>query len=452
MNYPLWDIPILGGGWVIGLIAILHIFIAKFAVGTGIFLAYTEWKCYRQNEPGLLAYVRYHSRFFVLISLVTGAVTGVGIWFSIGLVHPDATSTLIHQFVFVWGIEWVLFLVEIVAALVYYASWDRLSPRQHLTVGVIYAVAAFASLVAINGILTFMLTPGRWPETRSLWDAYFNPGNLPSLGLRALVTLSIAGLFALVTAARWPHVEDRIRLLRYAAKWLIPAYVLLPFFAYWYLRVAPEPVWQNLEAGVATIGLGTMAILTRVTMLAIMISATVGIFAYVGPYLNPRNFSFPMALVFLLMGLVVTGATEWAREVLRKPYVIYGYMYSNGLRAGTEARYNEAGLLSASKWVRVKQVTPETELAAGHELFRLQCASCHTRAGYRSMESLLKGRALESIRHFLNVLRDPAGPYRSVMPPLVGTAAEQEALAHYLATLSQPRPEASGRGQPPGQP
>jgi len=43
---------------------------------------------------------------------VVGAVTGVGIWFTIGLIAPEATSNLIHTFVWVWAIEWVFFLVE----------------------------------------------------------------------------------------------------------------------------------------------------------------------------------------------------------------------------------------------------------------------------------------------------------------------------------------------------
>jgi hypothetical protein len=37
----------------------------------------------------------------------------VGIWFAIGLTHPEATSTLIHNFVFGWAMEWVFFLVEL---------------------------------------------------------------------------------------------------------------------------------------------------------------------------------------------------------------------------------------------------------------------------------------------------------------------------------------------------
>ena len=35
MNYPVWDIPLIGSGWVIGIIAIFHVMISHFAVGGG---------------------------------------------------------------------------------------------------------------------------------------------------------------------------------------------------------------------------------------------------------------------------------------------------------------------------------------------------------------------------------------------------------------------------------
>ena len=38
MNYPFWDIPHLGSGWVIGIIAIFHVMISQFAVGGGFYL------------------------------------------------------------------------------------------------------------------------------------------------------------------------------------------------------------------------------------------------------------------------------------------------------------------------------------------------------------------------------------------------------------------------------
>ena len=38
MNYPIWDVPLIGSGWVIGIIAIFHMMISHFAVGAGLYL------------------------------------------------------------------------------------------------------------------------------------------------------------------------------------------------------------------------------------------------------------------------------------------------------------------------------------------------------------------------------------------------------------------------------
>ena len=46
MNYPFWDIPYLGSGWVIGIIAIFHVMISQFAVGGGLYLPMAERKAH----------------------------------------------------------------------------------------------------------------------------------------------------------------------------------------------------------------------------------------------------------------------------------------------------------------------------------------------------------------------------------------------------------------------
>ena len=109
-------------------------------------LVLTERRAYANNDSQLLEYVKRHSKFFALLTVVLGAVTGVGIWFTIGLVSPEATSSLIHTFVWGWAIEWVFFFVEIAAALIYAYNWDILDRRTHLTIGWIYFIAAWMSL------------------------------------------------------------------------------------------------------------------------------------------------------------------------------------------------------------------------------------------------------------------------------------------------------------------
>lgn len=79
MNYPFWEVPLLGGGMLIGVVAILHVCMSHFAVGGGLYLALTERKALREKDIVCLAFVRKHSRFFLLLTVVFGAVSGVGI-------------------------------------------------------------------------------------------------------------------------------------------------------------------------------------------------------------------------------------------------------------------------------------------------------------------------------------------------------------------------------------
>jgi hypothetical protein len=42
MNYPVWYLPEVGGGLLIAVIAVLHVFVSHFAVGGGLYLIYCE--------------------------------------------------------------------------------------------------------------------------------------------------------------------------------------------------------------------------------------------------------------------------------------------------------------------------------------------------------------------------------------------------------------------------
>ena len=98
MNYPLWVVPILGGPWIIGIVAIIHIFISHFAVGGGAFLAVVEGLAYRRKDERIYDYLKQHSFFFVIITTVSGALTGVGIWFCISLVKSGRYACAHSEF------------------------------------------------------------------------------------------------------------------------------------------------------------------------------------------------------------------------------------------------------------------------------------------------------------------------------------------------------------------
>ncbi len=431
MNFPVWDVPLLGGGMLIAIVAILHVFVAHFAVGGGLFLVWSEARAYRTDDRELLHYVRRHSTFFVLLVLVFGAVSGVGIWWTIALVSPWATSSLIHSFVWAWAIEWVFFFVEIAAAFVYYYGWDRLDRRTHLAVGWIYFAAAWLSLFVINGILTFMLTPGRWLMTHTLGDGFFNPTMLPSLILRTAVAVALAGLYALVTASRL-HPGDardaaRDRLTRYAAGWLLAGVVVLPFAGAWYVSRIPD------AARMLTVG-GSSAV-TIFAALSIALSALIVLIAYFGPYRQPRSANLLVAVILVGLGLGVTGVTEWVREAVRKPYVIYNYMYSNGILQADRAVVSDRGILQTAKWVDRQAIANYPQRAAP-EIFRVECRSCHTLDGYNALRPLVRGWSEQFMDYQLQRLNELKG----YMPPFVGTEAERRALAGWLADVARRPP------------
>lgn len=448
MNYPFWEVPYLGGGWVIGIIAIIHIFVSHFAVGGGAFLAVTEQMAYSKKDARIYDYLKRHSLFFLLVTTVLGVIFGPGIWWSISLVSPDATENLIQNYTLLWGFEYVVFATELATFFVYYYTWDRLPRRRHLQLAWIYFFISILTLVTINGMLTFMLTPGRWLETYHWWDGYFNPTYWPSNFLRLLIMFGIAGMYALITSSRLRDADFRASMLRYSAKWLLPIYFIGPLVAYWYFKNVPQAAIDTIFTGIHASGVGNFSVLARMLYLSLILSGTILVFAFVGPYLNPQGFSFKAAVLFLGFGLIVTGVSEYTRELLRKPYVIYGYMYSNSLLKENIAPINRTGYFASAKWAQASLPAQTTAWERGRVMFRFQCMSCHTQKGYRGMDNLLGQRGPEDIQRFLQVLRetDPRkNPYAGIMPPLVGHSDEVNDLALYLSTITP----ATGQHQQP---
>jgi hypothetical protein len=253
MNYPVWYIPSVGGGLLIALIAILHVFISHFAVGGGLYLVLTERMGLRAKNRAILDFTKGHAKFFLLVTLVLGGITGVGIWFIISLVQPAATSLLIHTFVFGWATEWVFFLVEIAAILVYFYTFDRMDPKTHQAVGWIYFGSAWLSLFLINGIIGFMLTPGAWIADGNFWSGFFNPSFWPALFIRNCIAFLFAGVYAFLTTAFLKDDALRRTMTRYSGKWALVSFLLAVPFAFWYFSVLPEPVSRLVEGASPTI-------------------------------------------------------------------------------------------------------------------------------------------------------------------------------------------------------
>ncbi len=407
MDYPIWDLA-MGGGMLMVLVAVPHVIVAHFAVGGGLLIAVTETLAVRRNDPELRELAKRSSLVLILISTVYGAISGVGIWVVAGLISPGAISSLIHNYVWGWAIEWVFFILEIVAALVYYGTWGKISKKAHLMVGWLYFIGAYGSLVVINGIITYQLTPGKWLESHAFWDGFFNPTYWPATLLRTGIAVMMAAAFMIFPAAK--SREAGARLVQYIGGWLV-AGSLISYVGYRWWEAQLGETTRALFLGESPT-LATLAATRSFTLWALAAALVLGIVFLI---IVPRSVKaiVPGVLV-MVAAFAFFGGWERLREGSRKPFLIHSYQFSNGLLVEDIEHINSIGLQAYSGWITAEG--SQDPIVVGRQVFKRQCSACHTLDGYQSIT-----KALPTFREMLDVAAND--------PPGSGAAAYQAGCA-----------------------
>lgn len=420
MDYPVWQLAATGGGFFIALIATIHVFVAQFAVGGGLFLVLAETRARRENSPAILDFVKAHTTFFLLLTMVFGGLSGVAIWFTIAVLSPGGALTLVNAFVWGWAMEWTFFLGEIAALLVYHYSFGKMAAKDHLRVGWLYFAFAWLSLFTINGIIGVMLTPGAWAATNDFWDGMFNPSFWPSLVFRSFLSFMLAGLFGFVTAVRVKDAAARERVVRMCVGWAVISLPFLGLSGWWYLKVLPPATLDFILRGSAEI--------TPYLDAFPVFAVAVGVFALIMAVRLPVAVRTPVAALLLVLGFGVAGSFEYIREAGRRPFLIKDRMWSTGITPAQAAPLSDP-FLPRTKWVKNKEITETNRLDAGREIYAFQCLPCHSVAG-----------PMKDIRRYTGHIGNEGvaayitgqGRIFGQMPPFVGSPAERDALAAYI--------------------
>ena len=453
MHYPWWYVPHLTAPMLIAVVAVLHVLVSHYAVGGGLFLAVEVGHAYRTRDCNYLEYLHRHARFFILVTVVFGAISGVGIWWTIGLASPLATEVLIRTFVFGWATEWVFFVVEVASAFIFFYCWGRLAEKTHVIIGWIYASAAWISLVLITGITALMLNPGDWagtdPNTRSFWLAFFNPQFLPQTLARTGGALLLSSLYVYLHASltiRDARLRDMIA-ARSARPALLGAMLITVGGMGWYYFLPAS----------AKAALSSAAALNILAALIFALTAVVFLLVYLGPYRNPGWLSPGFAGSLCLFGIAAFSTGEFIREAVRKPFVVYNVVLGNQIFPEEAPGWHKTGYLNGGVWTKayVAEHYPQTivdgriqggellklprkdRIALGEVLFQYHCNDCHaTTDGYSAVGPLLQGRPRELVRSTVEHLGAVF-----FMPPWCGTPEEVELMTDYLMNINPPRPE-----------
>ena len=183
-----------------------------------------------------------------------------------------------------------------------------------------------------------MLTPGDWLSTGAFWSGFFNPTFWPSLLLRSCIAVMLAGLWSLLVAARAREVTFRVRTVRYAASWAICGLAAALPCLYWY--------WKRIPAAITDAALQGLPTPMKALDISYWFAGGMVLLLVLFGWIVPRRLHISVAAIMAVLGLGWFGSFEWFRESIRKPYVIVGYMYGNGIEVAKAETYKRDGYLA----------------------------------------------------------------------------------------------------------
>ncbi|TSE20927.1 hypothetical protein Talka_00590 [Tepidimonas alkaliphilus] len=440
--YPTWYVPGIGTAWVMGIIGVIHVVASHTSVGASFLFALLETKAYRENKPQWMEFIKKYGMFLLVFSYIIGSITGPGIWYAITVASPRGVGGLIHNFVWVWAAEWVYFTVEVIGvyALVYLIG--KVDAKTHLKLTWSFALASWATMLLIVGILSFMMWPGHdgWYLTGSTNDAFYNLNFFAHLGTRTGSMFVMAVVVGLMVASRMRDLELRREVVRFLAPIGLVGGLFAVMMFFYYLQTLPQNAIVMLHAHLKPVYAQGMVAVFAVATLWLL-------FAWWQPQ---RIHASLAAAVFLFVAIVGVWPEERMRESMRKPYVAGQYIYSNQVIArdvpgkGIEAevdRLAEHGYLKLHPFVpeRLRTVTDQNRLEVGQLLTKIACANCHALepgAPLRNIPDKLH-RAVDEdlILAFLQgPLKHGTQPY---MPRIDLPEEEARAVAHYLAAVNR---------------
>lgn len=441
--FPTWYEPAIGSGWVIGLIATIHVLFSHTAVGAAILFAVLAWIGARDNRPELIDFIRKYGLFLLVFSYILGSITGPGIWYSTTVGSPRGISALIHNFVWKWATEWVFFVIEVIGVymLVYLAG--KLERRTYMKVAVIFGLTSYTTMLAIVGILSFMMMPGRpeqWFAEGGYLYGFYGPNTFAQLMIRTAFMFTMTAVVGgIVAAGLKDEVFKRWLLKRLAIVGGLSAIVGMSLYP-WYLGTLPSIAHLVMENRLPDYF--TPSIL-------IVLGAMLAYFAmtFFRPKLVTATVAGFATLAILVLGL---WPGETVRESVRKPYIAGQYLYSNqvighdvpGMGVKSEIpTLEKVGFTHAHVfWPdSQKEITRENTMEVGRNLAITACSNCHSLSdtGIRPLKNYFPKQAdVEGIRTYL--LGALATGNTMYMPQIPLQDDEAEALAVFIASLNDP--------------
>ncbi|MFZ5515004.1 MAG: c-type cytochrome [Candidatus Zhuqueibacterota bacterium] len=427
MEWPIFQMPFIGNRLLVAIVGVIHVCISHgMAVGGSYFIVFLHYKSLRENDMRLNELALKVLRVFFIVTTSFGALTGVGIWLTTATVSPVTIGSMLRIFFWVWFIEWIVFVSEVVLIMFYYLGWQKYGPKKGFRIGIIYVVVSWLTMMLITGILGAMLTPGKWLATQSVWDGFFNPTYLPQLMSRTFLAAILSVSFGLLIMRFMKSYRDMWpKVWRFAG---ISLMVTAPIYLYGvlsYYHVLPQHIGNLIPTALMTLKFSAYAHISKLYYLVTMLI----LFVFGAILLIRKKDYVVISIIPIILMIGAVGQFERVREFIRKPFTIHEYLYSNAIRAAEQPFLEKDGILKYAGWAARSAKETDPVLRNGEMIFKVECSTCHTYTGVNGITkktNILQSQELNE--NFLKTYKR-SHPY---MPPFTGTDEERVALAAYL--------------------
>jgi hypothetical protein len=370
----------------------------------------------RRQGKAAEGWLQRPSRIMVLVS--AGLMLPLLAWVLLAFTSRQEPETaLLHE---AFGSVLLLLLA---CPFVFVGAWAAsLRARTERTISGLEVVACAAGLlgVALAGALQgFLLHPGEWLEHRTLEAVVFSPIVVVTSAWRVAIAVLLGLLVvrALSTGQQSGAAQAHADRL---VGWALAAVLCV--------GVAQLTAWVWVARGGATDALlgvprawgvhGARAG-RLLTLAALGWAATLGVLAVHAASARARSGAWVLAA----LAMVSACAAEHGVRSWNLPWSAPGLLYANGVLV---------------EQVRTARRSPQFELGHSQEwlgpaMFVLRCGGCHHAAG--PQRGQLKRQGFAATRTMLQQLGEAdqyGSPYRGIMPPLVGSERELDALARWI--------------------
>jgi cytochrome bd-type quinol oxidase subunit 1 len=247
------EFPFLGAKWTIGFFGLTHTGVGSLAIGIAFFVTVAQIVAYRTGDRRYDLLAKRAQLINVCIYNI-GTILAIGLIFSLSGLFPQFWSQIfVHMF---WPLiveEWLFFLLATTITF-HYFFWEHMwgHKKLHILLGSMLTPLFMLQVYIINGMGSFMLTPGFREAEVSLrtgilgWDPqmFYNPSMLMLNIHRAFANVAYGSFFMAAFCGLMLYLNRREKMrgyyeeggrLAFATGFM--AFLSLPIIGYFYAHV-----------------------------------------------------------------------------------------------------------------------------------------------------------------------------------------------------------------------